>query len=302
MCKNDFEKSKNHHGKIDICDGCREIDYLALQILSKSKQNSGVGVGADSVDNKADYKYNTRNGPMLEQRKEFEKHKEELIESVWNKGKIINGKDPNKYREDKMGNVIYKSSYGKDSAMGWNIDHSKPIAKDGTNHLNNLQPLQTAQNKSKNATYPYNYDEAEPKGVSRYDMIKTDVDKRSSLVRNKNVLFNYDGTIDARCKAVRSGEIVLNKDKTINKNSIAVKSGAIRIKPNDKPSLDVVQNSTNQNSRTLESQKYVNNDSTHNKSNSNQKKDYDYYSPPTPSSPKKYNFYGKLLIIHFKLK
>jgi 5-methylcytosine-specific restriction endonuclease McrA len=69
--------------------------------------------------------------------------------SVWNKGKKIRGKSPNRYRKDVLGNIMYYSSYGKKSEMGWEIDHSKPQSKGGTNHLNNLQPLNTRANRKK---------------------------------------------------------------------------------------------------------------------------------------------------------
>lgn len=74
---------------------------------------------------------------------------DDRLDQIWDKGKRVRGKDPNLYRRDKEGNVIYKPSYGKDTEMGWNVDHSKPKSKSGTDHLNNLQPLQTAANKSK---------------------------------------------------------------------------------------------------------------------------------------------------------
>ncbi len=37
--------------------------------------------------------------------------------------------------------------------MGWQIDHSKPRAKGGTDHLNNLNPLKTADNRKKSDKY-----------------------------------------------------------------------------------------------------------------------------------------------------
>lgn len=70
-------------------------------------------------------------------------------DEVWEKAKSIRGKNPNLYRRDFMGNIIYKSSYGKASEMGWEIDHSKPKSKGGTDHLNNLRPLQTRANRRK---------------------------------------------------------------------------------------------------------------------------------------------------------
>ena len=70
-------------------------------------------------------------------------------DDVWDKGHKVRGKDPDKYRKDDLGNLMYYGSYGKDTEMGWNIDHSKPQSKGGTDHLNNLRPLNTSANKSR---------------------------------------------------------------------------------------------------------------------------------------------------------
>jgi 5-methylcytosine-specific restriction endonuclease McrA len=70
-------------------------------------------------------------------------------DEVWEKGQTVRGKDPDLYRKDKLGNLMYKPSYGKDSPMGWEIDHSIPQSKGGTDHLNNLQPLNTTANRQK---------------------------------------------------------------------------------------------------------------------------------------------------------
>jgi 5-methylcytosine-specific restriction endonuclease McrA len=80
----------------------------------------------------------------------------ERVEQVWEQGKKIQGKDPNLYRRDAAGNVIYRPSYGKDSEMGWEVDHKKPVDKDGTDNLKNLQPLQTDENREKSNQYPWN--------------------------------------------------------------------------------------------------------------------------------------------------
>lgn len=74
---------------------------------------------------------------------------------MWEKGKIILLRDSKLYRKDDCGNVIYKPSYGKETDMGWEIDHKKPVAKEGTDHLNNLGPLQSAENAKKGDKYPY---------------------------------------------------------------------------------------------------------------------------------------------------
>jgi hypothetical protein len=74
-------------------------------------------------------------------------------DEVWEKGSKIRGKNPNVYRKDKYGNEMYYHSYGRDSEKGWSIDHSKPVSKGGTDHLNNLQPMNSIANKSKGNKY-----------------------------------------------------------------------------------------------------------------------------------------------------
>jgi len=65
---------------------------------------------------------------------------------VWQKGEEIEGKNPDLYRRDKCGNEMYYHSYGDNTPKGWVIDHSRPQSKGGTDHLNNLQPMNTALN------------------------------------------------------------------------------------------------------------------------------------------------------------
>ena len=70
-------------------------------------------------------------------------------DKIWDKGAIIKGKDPNKYRKDVNGKVMYKPSYGKFSEMGWNVDHKKAKANGGSDSLRNLQPMNSRANSSK---------------------------------------------------------------------------------------------------------------------------------------------------------
>jgi hypothetical protein len=67
---------------------------------------------------------------------------------IWQKGIIIGGKNPALFRKDAYGNQMFRLAYGKDSAQGWSIDHMKPVSKGGSNHLNNLQPMNSKKNKS----------------------------------------------------------------------------------------------------------------------------------------------------------
>lgn len=76
----------------------------------------------------------------------------EQIEKSWNNAKRVSGKDPDLYRKDPYGNLIFKSSYGKNSNMGWEVDHITPKAKGGSNATRNLQALKTEINRSKQDT------------------------------------------------------------------------------------------------------------------------------------------------------
>ncbi|WP_394747092.1 HNH endonuclease domain-containing protein [Spongiimicrobium salis] len=77
------------------------------------------------------------------------------IQKVWERGKPMPGKDPKLYRQDSMGNKLYRYSYGRSSEMGWEIDHKKPKSKGGSESIRNKQPLQTQENRKKSNKYPY---------------------------------------------------------------------------------------------------------------------------------------------------
>ena len=80
---------------------------------------------------------------------------QERIDQVWDRAAGVRGKPRNSYRRDVAGNVIYKPMYGKDTPMGWEIDHKMPVSKGGSDNLRNLQALQTATNQAKGNTYPW---------------------------------------------------------------------------------------------------------------------------------------------------
>ena len=86
-----------------------------------------------------------------------EEHKfdDERVQDVWERGKKMAQMDPNRYRKDAAGNKIYRYSYGRNSEMGWEVDHKKPVDKGGTDNLRNLQPLQTEENREKGKQYPW---------------------------------------------------------------------------------------------------------------------------------------------------
>ncbi len=79
------------------------------------------------------------------------------IKQVWNKANQVPGYNPNQYRKDICGNWIQFSAYGDiNSQYGWEIDHIKPLSKNGSDDLNNLQPLFWKTNRDKADIYPWN--------------------------------------------------------------------------------------------------------------------------------------------------
>ena len=72
--------------------------------------------------------------------------------AVWEKAQATN--DPN-IKLDICGNQIEFDKYGNtNSDYGWEIDHIKPVAKNGTDELNNLQPLYWKTNRIKGDSWP----------------------------------------------------------------------------------------------------------------------------------------------------
>ncbi|MDE6695787.1 MAG: HNH endonuclease [Muribaculaceae bacterium] len=74
----------------------------------------------------------------------------ETIQNVWDKGSVVNGYNPFKWRIDQYGTLICWSYYGdRRSKYGWEIDHIKPISKNGSDCLCNLRPLHWHNNASR---------------------------------------------------------------------------------------------------------------------------------------------------------
>jgi len=72
---------------------------------------------------------------------------DEEIQAVWNKGHIVEGKDPDQIRKDDCGAWMRRTEHGdRKSIYGWEIDHINP---DGGDDLSNLRPLQWKNNTSK---------------------------------------------------------------------------------------------------------------------------------------------------------
>lgn len=79
----------------------------------------------------------------------------DVVNAVWQKGQIVAGYDSNTWRKDSCGAWINRHEYGNtDSNYGWEIDHIQPVAKGGSDHLFNLQPLLWKNNRAKSDNWP----------------------------------------------------------------------------------------------------------------------------------------------------
>ncbi len=77
---------------------------------------------------------------------------DEMIQNVWEKGKVATNYDSSKFRKDECGAWICRNKYGdRDSIYGWEIDHITPESEGGRDELSNLRPLQWKNNVNKQA-------------------------------------------------------------------------------------------------------------------------------------------------------
>jgi len=74
---------------------------------------------------------------------------DDIVQKVWEKGRIVPGNDPNVWRQDECEAWIGRKEYGnRNSQYGWEIDHITP---GGSDLLFNLRPLQWENNVDKSS-------------------------------------------------------------------------------------------------------------------------------------------------------
>lgn len=142
---------------------------------------------------------------------------------AWEKAETIPGCNPNLYRKDANGDAVYKPSYGQFSPMGYNIDHSKAHNNGGTNHINNLNIMQSRSNSSKS-------DDVSGSSFGVKPVPVPDVDLRCTSVRDRELYYKPDGTVDLRSPAVVDGDVLVTQRGQVNRRSPAVKRGDVKFK------------------------------------------------------------------------
>ncbi len=79
---------------------------------------------------------------------------DDKINLVWGKAKKVVGVDPEVWRKDVCDAWINREQYGKESDYGWEVDHALPVAKEGTDHADNLRAMHWQNNRSKSDDFP----------------------------------------------------------------------------------------------------------------------------------------------------
>ncbi|KAL5544497.1 hypothetical protein UlMin_008281 [Ulmus minor] len=70
-------------------------------------------------------------------------------QQCWEKAEKIKGRDPNRWRRDYLGNIVFRKLVGCPGCLCHDYDHILPYSKGGQSTLENCQVLQATVNRSK---------------------------------------------------------------------------------------------------------------------------------------------------------
>ncbi|KAK4257198.1 hypothetical protein QN277_006818 [Acacia crassicarpa] len=89
-------------------------------------------------------------------------------QQCWDKAEKIRGRDPDRWRRDALGNIVYRKLVGCPGCLCHDYDHIVPYSKGGKSTLENCQVLQATVNRSKG---------------NRTEMTKAELIQKSSYCR-----------------------------------------------------------------------------------------------------------------------
>ncbi|KAF3437679.1 hypothetical protein FNV43_RR20435 [Rhamnella rubrinervis] len=70
-------------------------------------------------------------------------------QQCWDKAEKIKGRDPDRWRRDPLGNIVFRKLVGCSGCLCHDYDHILPYSKGGQSTLENCQVLQAKVNRSK---------------------------------------------------------------------------------------------------------------------------------------------------------
>ncbi|XP_075660461.1 uncharacterized protein LOC142630355 [Castanea sativa] len=70
-------------------------------------------------------------------------------QQCWNKAEKVRGRDPDRWRRDALGNLVFRKLVGCPGCLCHDYDHIVPYSKGGQSTLENCQVLQATVNRSK---------------------------------------------------------------------------------------------------------------------------------------------------------
>ncbi|CAM6097242.1 unnamed protein product [Calypogeia fissa] len=118
--------------------------------LSKALRHAGKDLrkfsrGDDNEDNswRGDNSSRNRSGPRS--------FPHDVKDACWRQASVVKGRDPERWRRDALGNLVFQKLVGCQGCLCYNYDHVVPYSKGGKSTLENCQVLQTAANSAKGA-------------------------------------------------------------------------------------------------------------------------------------------------------
>jgi len=70
-------------------------------------------------------------------------------QQCWEKAEKVKGRDPDRWRRDPLGNIVFRKLVGCPGCLCHDYDHIVPYSKGGKSSLENCQVLQATVNRSK---------------------------------------------------------------------------------------------------------------------------------------------------------